>query len=57
MVCLWSSTWLSSITWKSLRPTEEMPSACGEEVMRLGNRPTAYAEGILDVCKPHAERL
>src|SRR5262249_13348240 len=37
------------------RMVEERERACDEEVLRLGNTPHAYAEGILNICKFYAE--
>jgi uncharacterized protein (TIGR03435 family) len=34
---------------------EERERACDEEVLRLGNEPRVYAEGILNVCKHYVE--
>lgn len=38
------------IWWLGARLTEERERACDEEVLRLGNQPEAYAEGILKIC-------
>jgi len=34
---------------------EDRERACDEEVLRLGNEPRAYAEGILSICKFYVE--
>ena len=39
------------IWWIGARLVEERERACDEEVVRLGNEPDVYAEGILNVCK------
>ncbi|MDQ6664169.1 MAG: M56 and DUF3738 domain-containing protein [Acidobacteriota bacterium] len=39
------------VWWIGARLVEERERACDEEVLRLGNQPAAYAEGILNVCK------
>src|SRR5262249_34547884 len=39
------------VWWIGARLVEERERACDEEVVRLGNEPDVYAEGILTVCK------
>jgi uncharacterized protein (TIGR03435 family) len=39
------------VWWIGARLVEERERACDEEVLRLGNEPQAYAEGILSVCR------
>lgn len=39
------------VWWIGTRLVEERERACDEEVVRLGNEPDVYAEGILNVCK------
>src|SRR5262245_3484328 len=39
------------IWWIGSRLVDERERACDEEVLRLGNEPRVYAEGILNVCK------
>lgn len=39
------------VWWIGSRLIEERERACDEEVLRHGNEPLAYAEGILTVCK------
>jgi uncharacterized protein (TIGR03435 family) len=39
------------VWWIGKRVFEERERACDEEVLRLGNQPRAYAEGILKVCE------
>ena len=41
--------------WIGERMVEERERACDEEVLRLGNEPRVYAEGILNVCKLYVE--
>ncbi len=43
------------VWWIGKRMLEEREGACDEEVLRLGNEPRAYAEGILNVCKLYFE--
>jgi bla regulator protein blaR1 len=43
------------VWWIGARLVEERERACDEEVLRLGKRPQAYAEGILNVCKFYLE--
>ncbi len=43
------------VWWIGARMIEERERACDEEVVRLGNEPQAYAEGILNVCKFYLE--
>ncbi len=43
------------VWWIGARMVEERERACDEEVLRLGNEPQAYAEGILNVCKFYLE--
>lgn len=43
------------VWWIGARMIEERERACDEEVLRLGNEPKAYAEGILNVCKFYLE--
>jgi uncharacterized protein (TIGR03435 family) len=47
-----SIVWFHPLVWwigKQL--VEERERACDEEVVRIGNEPQVYAEGILNVCK------
>src|SRR5262249_35683209 len=47
-----SMLWLHALAWWiGNRLAEERERACDEEVVRGGNEPHAYAEGILTVCK------
>ncbi len=39
------------VSWIGRRMVEERERACDEEVVRLGNEPGVYAEGILNVCR------
>jgi uncharacterized protein (TIGR03435 family) len=39
------------VWWIGKRLVEERERACDEEVVRIGNEPHVYAEGILNVCK------
>ena len=39
------------VWWIGKRLVEERERACDEEVVRIGNEPEVYAEGILNVCK------
>ncbi len=43
------------VWWIGKRMVEERERACDEEVLRLGNEPRVYAEGILNVCKLYME--
>jgi uncharacterized protein (TIGR03435 family) len=43
------------VWWLGARLVEERERACDEEVVRLGNPPHVYAEGILTVCKFYLE--
>ena len=43
------------VWWIGKRMVEERERACDEEVLRLGNEPRVYAEGILNVCKLYVE--
>jgi beta-lactamase regulating signal transducer with metallopeptidase domain len=43
------------IWWIGARLIQERERACDEEVLRLGNEPQIYAEGILNVCKFYKE--
>ena len=43
------------VWWIGKRMIEERERACDEEVLRLGNEPRIYAEGILNVCKLYVE--
>jgi len=43
------------VWWIGARLVEERERACDEEVLRLGNEPLTYAEGILNVCKFYQE--
>src|SRR5262249_39720639 len=43
------------VWWLGARLVEERERACDEEVVRLGNEPQVYAEGILHVCKTYIE--
>ena len=43
------------VWWIGKRIFEERERACDEEVLRLGNRPRAYAQGILKVCELYLE--
>ena len=43
------------VWWLGARLVDERERACDEEVLRLGNSPRAYAEGILKVCKLYVE--
>jgi uncharacterized protein (TIGR03435 family) len=39
------------VWWLGSRLVDEKERACDEEVLRLGNEPQVYAEGILKVCR------
>jgi len=39
------------VWWIERRLVDEREKACDEEVLRLGNEPQSYAEGILKVCE------
>ena len=43
------------VWWIGARLVEERERACDEEVLRLGNEPEVYAEGILKVCRLYLE--
>ncbi|MGD0299281.1 MAG: efflux RND transporter periplasmic adaptor subunit [Bryobacteraceae bacterium] len=43
------------VWWIGARLVAERERACDEEVLRLGNAPHEYAEGILNVCKSYLE--
>jgi beta-lactamase regulating signal transducer with metallopeptidase domain len=43
------------VWWIGVRMVDEREHACDEEVLRLGNDPEDYAEGILNVCKIYLE--
>ncbi|HYL75938.1 MAG TPA: M56 and DUF3738 domain-containing protein [Bryobacteraceae bacterium] len=43
------------VWWLGARLVEERELACDEDVLRLGNQPQVYAEGILKVCKFYLE--
>jgi len=43
------------VWWLSARLVDERERACDEAVLRLGNPPQVYAEGILQVCKFYLE--
>jgi beta-lactamase regulating signal transducer with metallopeptidase domain len=43
------------VWWLGARLVNERERACDEEVLRLGNTPRVYAEGILNVCKLYLE--
>jgi bla regulator protein blaR1 len=43
------------VWWIGARLVEERERACDEDVLRLGNEPQAYAEGILKVCEFYVE--
>jgi uncharacterized protein (TIGR03435 family) len=43
------------VWWIGARLLEERERACDEEVLRLGNRPETYAEGIVNVCRCYVE--
>ena len=43
------------VWWLGARLVEERECACDEEVLRLGNPPQTYAEGILRVCRFYLE--
>jgi len=43
------------VRWIGKRLMDERERACDEEVLRLGNEPLVYAEGILNVCKTYVE--
>jgi uncharacterized protein (TIGR03435 family) len=43
------------VWWIGARLVEERERACDEAVLRLGNEPAVYAEGILSVCKNYLE--
>jgi uncharacterized protein (TIGR03435 family) len=39
------------VWWLGARLVDERERACDEEVLRLGNEPRTYAEGILTICR------
>jgi len=43
------------VRWIGKRLIDERERACDEEVLRLGNEPLVYAEGILHVCKSYLQ--
>jgi beta-lactamase regulating signal transducer with metallopeptidase domain len=43
------------VWWIGRRLVDERERACDEEVLRLGNEPQVYAEGILNVCRIYLE--
>lgn len=43
------------VWWLGARLVDERERACDEEVLRLGNKPQVYAEGILNVCRLYVE--
>jgi bla regulator protein BlaR1 len=43
------------VWWIGARMVDERERACDEEVLRLGNKPQDYAEGILKVCEFYLE--
>lgn len=43
------------VRWIGKQLMDERERACDEEVLRLGNEPLTYAEGILNVCKNYLE--
>src|SRR6185295_18060104 len=43
------------VWWIGTRLVDERERACDEEVLRLGNEPIVYAEGMLQVCKTYLE--
>lgn len=43
------------VWWIGARLIDERERACDEEVLRNGNEPAVYAEGILNVCKSYVE--
>lgn len=43
------------VRWIGKRMIAEREHACDAEVLRLGHEPSAYAEGILHVCKSYLE--
>jgi bla regulator protein BlaR1 len=43
------------VRWIGKKLIDERERACDEEVLRLGNEPLVYAEGILNICKTYLE--
>jgi bla regulator protein blaR1 len=43
------------VWWIGAKLVEERERACDESVLKLGNEPHTYAEGILNVCKSYLE--
>jgi uncharacterized protein (TIGR03435 family) len=43
------------VWWIGARLVDERERACDEEVLRMGNEPQVYAEGILNICKFYVE--
>jgi bla regulator protein blaR1 len=43
------------VRWIGTRMVDERERACDEEVLRMGNEPLIYAEGIVGVCKGYLE--
>jgi bla regulator protein blaR1 len=51
-----ASFWFHPLVWwLGARLIDERERACDEGVLDLGNKPQAYAEGILNVCKLYVE--
>lgn len=51
-----ASVWFHPLVWwLGARLIDERERACDEEVLHLGNKPRAYAKGILNVCKLYVE--
>lgn len=44
-----------AVWWIGAKLVEERERACDEAVLKLGNEPEVYAEGILNVCKSYLE--
>jgi bla regulator protein BlaR1 len=44
-----------AVWWIGTRLVDERERACDEEVLRSGNEPIVYAEGMLQVCKTYLE--
>jgi len=43
------------VWWIGAQMVEERELACDEDVLRLGNQPSVYAESILKVCQFYLE--
>jgi len=54
--CVETTLWFHPLVWWiGNRIFQERERACDEEVLRLGNQPRVYAQGILKVCELYLE--